>query len=468
MAEKRLSLGTKLGFGVADLGGNLFFTVGAFIVLKYLTDVVRLDPWLAGAALFVGRLLDAFSDPIVGSLSDRTKTRFGRRRPYMFFGAIIVFAFMVIFFINPRLGSQAALFVWAAVVYTILAAVGYTMINIPYSALTPEIASGYNERTSLNSFRFTFAILGTLLGAGIGLPIVSAVSGAKVVNNVWVGDASPGYAALGVILGAAMAITTLITVFTVKETAKPIARPKKGFGNMVKGYLSAFTNRAFVLILVTWTLNITGLTILSTVLQYYFTNVRNESDPSTVTYALLILLVVALAFIPIWTLISKRIGKKWSFLIGMSELALAILAIFIVGPGVPLAVLYALIAICGVGFSTGYALPWSILPDAIDEDYVKTGENREGVFYGIWTFCSKLGQALSALGIGALLSLSHYNGKIAVQGPAAQMVIRLLFGPIGAAFYIAAVVVLFFYPITAQKHAEIRKQIEKMEKARAR
>jgi GPH family glycoside/pentoside/hexuronide:cation symporter len=468
MADKHLSLGTKLGFGVADLGGNLFFTVGAFIVMKYLTDVVGLDPWLAGVALFVGRFLDAFSDPIIGSLSDRTRSRFGRRRPYMFIGSIIVFAAMAIFFTNPRLGSQAALFAWAAIVYTILAAVGYTMVNIPYSALTPEITSDYHQRTSLNAYRFTFAILGTLLGAGIALPLISAISGAKVVNNVWVGDSSRGYAVMGLIFGAAMAITTLITVFTVRENKKDIARPKKGFGNIVKGYLSTFKNRAFVLILVTWTLNVTGVTILSTVLQYYFTNVRNESDPSTVTFAMLILLVVALAFIPIWTLVSKRIGKKWSFMIGMTELALAILAIFVVGPRVPITVLYALIALCGIGFSTGYALPWSILPDAIDEDYVKTGENREGVFYGIWTFCSKLGQALSALGIGALLSLTHYDGKIAVQGAEAQLVIKLLFGPIGAAFYVAAVVVLFFYPITQARHVEIRKQIEKMEAKRAR
>ncbi len=468
MAEKSLGLGTKVGFGVADLGGNLFFTVGAFIVLKYLTDVVRLDPFLAGAALFVGRFLDAFSDPIVGSLSDRSRSRFGRRRPFMFIGAFIVLACMIVFFINPRLQSQALLFAWAAVVYTLLAAVGYTMVNIPYSALTPELARDYDERTSLNSYRFTFAILGTLLGAGISLPIVSAISGARVVDNRWVGDASPGYAALGVILGVVMAVTTLITVFSVRETSRRIERPKRGFGNMVKDYLWVFTNRAYVLILVTWTLNITGLTILSTVLQYYFTNVRNESDPNTVTFALLILLVVAMAFIPVWTLISKRIGKKWSFMIGMTELAVAILAIFIAGPAAPLAVLYVLIAVCGVGFSTGYALPWSIMPDAIDEAYLKTGENREGVFYGIWTFCSKLGQALSALGIGALLSLAHYDGTIAIQGPAAQLVIRLLFGPIGAAFYVAAVVVLFFYPISAKRHAEIRRQIDRMEARRAR
>jgi GPH family glycoside/pentoside/hexuronide:cation symporter len=273
---------------------------------------------------------------------------------------------------------------------------------------------------------------------------------------------------MGLVFGAVVAITTLITVFTVKETARAIERPKDGFLNMAKGYFSAFRNRAFILILIPWTLNITGVTVLSTVLQYYFTNVRNESDPLTVTVALLILLVVAMAFIPIWTLVSRKIGKKWSFMIGMLELAAAILAIFIVGPSVPIAALYTLIGLCGIGFSTGYALPWSILPDAVDSDYAKSGENREGVFYGIWTFCSKLGQAFSALIIGGLLSMTHYNGGIAVQGTETQLVIRLLFGPIAAVFYVAAAVVLYFYPITHVKHVEIRKRIAEMEAARAR
>jgi GPH family glycoside/pentoside/hexuronide:cation symporter len=428
---------------------------------------VGLEPWLAGLALSVGRVLDAISDPIVGSLSDRTRSRFGRRRPYMFVGALLVFATMSLFFVNPHLGSQTALFIWAALGYTILAAVAFTMVNIPYSALTPEIARDYDERTSLNSYRFTFAILGTLLGAGLALPLVSSISGAHVENNRWVGDPSGGYAVMGLVFGAVVTITTLITVFTVRETSRAIERPKDGFLNMAKGYLSAFRNRAFILILIPWTLNITGITVLSTVLQYYFTNVRNESDPFTVTIALLILLVVAMAFIPIWTLISKRIGKKWSYMIGMFELAAAILAIFLVGPSVPLAALYALIGLCGMGFSTGYALPWSILPDAVDSDYAVSGENREGVFYGIWTFCSKLGQAFSALIIGGLLSMTHYDGSIAVQGTETQLVIRLLFGPIAAAFYVAAALVLYFYPITHAKHVEIRKRITEMEAARA-
>jgi GPH family glycoside/pentoside/hexuronide:cation symporter len=464
MADNKLALRTKIGYGVCDLGGNLFFTVGSFIVMKYLTDVVGLSPWLSGLALSVGRVFDAFSDPIVGSLSDRTTTRFGRRRPYMFVGAILLFATMAFFFRNPRLESQTALFAWAAISYTLLAAVAYTLVNIPYSSLTPELTQDYNERTSLNAYRFAFAIVGTLLGAGAALPLISAVSGAAIVDNKWVGDPSAGYQVLGIAFGAAMAITALVTVFSVRETTSHIARPKAGFANIVKDYLSTFTNKPFLLILLPWTLNITGVTVLSTMLQYYFTNVLNQ--PDKVTLAMLLLLVVAIAFIPIWTAISKRIGKKWSYIIGMLGVAAGVLLIFLVGPTASIGTLYALVAFCGIGFSTGYALPWSIIPDAIDYDFLKTGENREGLYYGIWTFSSKLGQAISALIIGALLSLTRYDGTIALQNPDAQLVIRLLFGPIAAVFYVASAVVLAFYPITAQKHAEIRSQIAEREAAK--
>jgi len=464
MADNKLTLRTKLGYGVCDLGGNLFFTVGSFIVMKYLTDVVGLSPWLSGLALSAGRVFDAFSDPIVGSLSDRTVTRFGRRRPYMFVGAILLFATMAFFFRNPRLESQAALFAWAAISYTLLAAVAYTLVNIPYSSLTPELTQDYNERTSLNAYRFAFAIVGTLLGAGAALPLISAVSGAAIVDNKWVGDPSAGYQVLGIAFGAAMAITALITVFSVRETTSHIARPKAGFANIAKDYLSTFANKPFLLILLPWTLNITGVTVLSTMLQYYFTNVLNQ--PDKVTMAMLLLLVVAIVFIPIWTAIAKRIGKKWSYIIGMLGVAAGVLLIFFVGPSASVGTLYALVAFCGIGFSTGYALPWSIIPDAIDYDFLKSGENREGLYYGIWTFSSKLGQAISALIIGALLSLTRYDGTIALQNPDAQLVIRLLFGPIAAVFYVASAIVLAFYPITAQKHAEIRRQIAEREAAK--
>ncbi|HUX21965.1 MAG TPA: MFS transporter, partial [Spirochaetia bacterium] len=153
MSEKAsLPLRTKLGFGICDLGGNLFFTIVGFYLLYFMTDVVGLAAGLAGTALMIGKIWDAVTDPAVGALSDRTTTRWGRRRPYMFVGAILLFLFMIVMFINPHLASQGALFVWVAIMYCLLNT-AYTLVNIPYGALTPELTDDFNERTSLNGYR---------------------------------------------------------------------------------------------------------------------------------------------------------------------------------------------------------------------------------------------------------------------------------------------------------------------------
>ncbi|MEE8440718.1 MAG: MFS transporter, partial [Spirochaetia bacterium] len=134
----KLSRKTKLGFGVADLGGNLFFTIGGFYFLNFLTESLGLAAGLAGTALMIGKIWDAVTDPAVGYLSDRTHTRWGRRRPYMAVGAVFLLIFMVLMFTNPRIQSDRLLFVWVVVIYCLLNT-AYTLINSPYSALTPEL-----------------------------------------------------------------------------------------------------------------------------------------------------------------------------------------------------------------------------------------------------------------------------------------------------------------------------------------
>lgn len=149
----------------------------------------------------IGRIWDAITDPLVGNLSNKTETRYGRRRPYMFVGSIFLLITMIIMFTNPRLAEQTALFWGAALAYCALCT-AYTLVNIPYSSLTPELTSSYNERTSLNAYRMSFAIIGTLIGAGAAFPIISAFSTEAVVGGVTVTDNSSGFAFMGALFGA--------------------------------------------------------------------------------------------------------------------------------------------------------------------------------------------------------------------------------------------------------------------------
>ncbi len=439
--DGKLPLWTKVGFGICDLGGNLFFTMMGFYLLFFMTDLVGLAAGLAGTALMLGKIWDAVTDPTVGYLSDRTRTRWGRRRPYMFVGSLLLFIMMIVMFSKPSYSGQWQLFAWAAITYCLLCTV-YTLVNIPYGALTPELTRDYNERTVLNAFRMSSAVVGTLLGAGLVLPIVSMPD-----------DPVAGWQLAGAVMGAIMMVTGLITVFTVKEPRHGEAPPPQ---NIFKSYAQVLGMKAFLTCLIPWTLHITGITIIQGALLYYF--VYLYGDEMGFQLALVALLVSAMIFIPVWTVISKRIGKKLSYNSGMLILTASVLVFFFIGHRVPMETSYLIMAVAGFGFATQYVMPYAIVPDVVEYDYAENGVRREGVFYGLWTFTSKVGQALAIALSGWTLSAFGYVPDLP-QTELALLGIRLLCGPIPAVFFFAGIIILSFYPITRDRYEEILKKI---------
>lgn len=444
MNEGKLSLKVKLGYGVCDIGGNLYFTSIGFWLLIFLTDTVGLAAGLAGLVVAIGKIWDAITDPMVGYLSDRTETRWGRRRPYILFGSFPLFIAMIIMFTNPQLESQTMLFIWGIVAFCLLST-AITVVNIPYNSLTPELTPDYHERTSLNGYRFAFAIIGTLTGAGIALPIINGFS----TRNV-------GFTVMGITFGALMLVSALITFFSVREPEQRV-KPTEGF---LSTYLKVFKNKPYVLILITYALNLTFLTIIMGAAVYYFKYIHN--DESKTTLGLLILLITALAFIPISVIISKKMGKKVVYGGGMLIFAIGIMVLFFFGHHYEIAFTYAVLAVVGAGQGFTMALPYAIVADAVEYDYLLTGERREGAFFGIWTFATKVGSAL-ALGIsGWVLALTGYIPDVA-QTELARLGIRLLVGPIPAFFCILGIVFLSLYPINEKRYNEILDEIREME-----
>jgi len=450
MEEKKLSVGVKAGYGICNFGANLFFTATAFVLLNYLTDTVGLAAALAGIALMVGRLWDAFYDPIIGFISDRTVNKMGRRRPYMLGGAFPLFIAMIILFTNPTmiLGSgisQTVIFIYVMVVYIILCT-AYSTINIPYNALAPELTHDYNERTSLNGWSFGFAAIGTLLGAGLALPIVAMAP-----------DKNLGFVLMGTIFGAVMLVSALITIFTVREPA----HLKPANTNFVQTYKEVFKNKPYLLILATYIIHILAITVASGIVIYYFKYILG--DERATTWAMLILIATGMAFIPISVALSKRVGKKLVYGIGFIVMAVMLMIIFIFGQTVGVTFTLVMIFFAGTGFGFLYAMPYAIVADAIEYDYLRTGERREGAFFGIWTWGLKIGQALAIFLMGVTLEAMGYVPNIMPQSASSQLAITLFLGPISAGLFLLAVVFLYFYPITEQRYKEIQAGIAEME-----
>jgi GPH family glycoside/pentoside/hexuronide:cation symporter len=438
MSEKKLSVRTKLGYGVCDLGGNLFFTAMGFWSLNYLTDTVALTATAAGFAIMIGKFWDAVTDPMMGFISDRTKSRMGRRRPYLLFGAIPLGLTMWYFFTNPHIESQFVLTAWAVIALCALNT-AFTIVNIPYSSLTPELTSDYNERTSLNGFRFAFAIVGTICGAAIVLPIVGAFP-----------DKSAGFSAAGLIMGALMVVTALITFFSVREKAHSAEDlPTEGF---FKTYSVVFKNKPYIILILVYAANIVAINFLQGILVYYFKYVFNAESQTTI--AMVILLVVAMICVPIAVPISKRIGKRLTYQIGLGIIAFACLVIGLAGERFGLGFVYAMMLFAGSGLGLTFVAPWSMVPDAVEWDAVRTGNRKEGVYYGMWTFFSKCGQALSIGLSGLILGASGYIAD-AVQTPATLLAIKLLVGPVPALVFVIGIVILSRYPITEKTYNEM-------------
>jgi len=442
MTGTRLKLRTKLGFGVCDLGGNLFFTAMGFWSLNYLTDTVGLAAGLAGFAVMIGKLWDAVTDPMMGFISDRTRSRWGRRRPYLLFGSIPLFLSMWFFFTNPGISNPILLTIWAAFALMFLNT-AYTVVNIPYSSLTPELTNDYHERTSLNGYRFGFAVIGTILGAAAVQPIISAFGGVA-------GNKSAGFSAVGFILGLVMALTALATYASVKERDHSATEiPKEGFFTT---YLAVFRNKPYVIVLCTYALNLTGLNFLQGILVYYTKYIYNNE--ALTTPSMVMLLLVAMVCIPVSVFVSKKIGKKLTYQISFAVISTACAGIYLFGHVFGEKFFLGMMAFAGIGIGFGYVAPWAMVPDTIEYDAVRTGKRKEGAFYGMWTFVSKVGQSLSILISGLILSAGGYVAD-AMQSDGAKAAIRLLIGPLPIFVLIAAIVLVQFYPLDEKTYNKL-------------
>ncbi|MDR2049921.1 MAG: glycoside-pentoside-hexuronide (GPH):cation symporter [Treponema sp.] len=447
MAE-RLSVKQKLGFGICDLGGNLFFTLMGFWALKYLTDVVGLAAAWAGAAVMAGKAWDAVTDPAMGYISDRTATRWGRRRPYLLFGAAPMMLSMWFFFTRPSIANPALLFLWAVFALMLLNTAA-TVINVPYSSLTPELTSDYHEKTSLNGYRFGCAVFGTMIGAAAALPLVQffAITGRRVFAE---SGTDKGWSVTGLFLGAIMALTALLTFFNTREKRRPgSAFPSDGFFST---YREVFTNRSFVRLLAAYALHIIGITFVQSILSYYTEYVYQRPDLTPL--AMFILLLTAMIFIPVSVLVSKRLGKKRTYQICFVILASGCMIVFLLGRLLGPWFFLGLMAYAGAGVGFSYVSPWAMVPDTIEFDAARSGERKEGAYYGIWTFVSKLGTSLSVFVSGFILDLGGYAANMR-QGEKALSAITVLIGPIPAFVFIAALFCIQFYTLDEDKYRKI-------------
>ncbi|MCA9968720.1 MAG: MFS transporter, partial [Anaerolineales bacterium] len=434
---------TKLAFGAGDLGAAIVAAVQGFFLNAFLLDVAGLRPGAAGTIFLLVKIWDSVNDPIIGALTDRTNTRWGRRRPWLLFGAI---PFGLAFFLHwlvPDV-SQAGKF-WYYLIVALLLDTAFTAVNVPYTALTPELSSDYDERTSLNAYRFSFSILGGMVAAFLHGIIVGAfaspLTGNAVAAAIW---------AFFIVASALVVFAfTRETQFRQETAAAP------GF---FEGLRIVFRNRAFIFVTVIYLLTWLCIQFVQANLLLYTRYWVNAE--AQFPFLVLAIQATAFVFLLIWARVSERVGKQRVYYFGATIWIVVELALFFVQPG-QVGLLFGLAALAGAGVSIGYLVPWSMLPDVVELDELQTGQRREGVYYGFFVFLQKLGISLGLAFSNFALELTGYvtpieGAPLPTQPDGVLLALRLFVSVVPAVILLISIPVVMRYPITRERYAEIR------------
>lgn len=453
----KLSLSTKLAYGAGDLGPAITANVGVFFALFFFTNVAGLSAGLAGSILMIGKIWDAVNDPMVGVLSDRTKSRWGRRLPWMLYGAIPFGIFFFLQWIVPHFSADRSANSWGLFWYYVIIAIlfnsFYTAVNLPYTALTPELTQDYNERTSLNSFRFSFSIGGSILSL-ILAQIIFAQLKIPVQQQYWV---------LAGICTVLSVLPLYWCVWGVRDRvlaseARRIETEDDSHIPIPEQLRIAFNNRPFLYVVGIYLCSWLGVQVTASILPYFVVNWMGLPEAEFPKVAIAVQ-GTALIMLFVWSAISQRLGKKAVYYMGMILWIIAQAGLFFLQPS-QVGLMYILAVMAGVGVSTAYLVPWSMMPDVIELDELNTGQRREGIFYGFMVLLQKVGLALGLFLVGQSLEIAGFiatvPGQPAPTQPAsALLAIRIAIGPLPTVALIGGLILAYFYPITREVHAEI-------------
>lgn len=466
-SAERLPLSLCLAFGVGTNGTATLIGVTGIYLLFFMTTMLGIEPAIAGALIFVSKIYDLLTDPLMGYLSDRTRSRLGRRRPYLLIGAVVSGLSAWLLFDVPSFATEAATVAWYAAVL-LLFATGYTIFSVPYLSMPAEMTSDYHDRTRLMSFRTLFSSLGLLIGTAVAPIIVSgggtAASAATIVRPAadvecvlppggagQVVGTPEGYATMGAVMAVIVFVSMALCFFGTGRArfANPERTPTD-FGQQLRLTLR---NRPFMLLVGTKTLQLTGVTAFSAGLAFFAQYVVQLTGAQLGMFFGLFSLGTVLS-LPAWVWHARRVGKKSAYVLAVLAFIVLDLALLTVGEG-DLGWLLTLGFLIGLSAGGLILLGVAMLPDTIDYDHHLTGQRREGIYAGVWSTIEKGSAAVATLCAGAILSAAGYletrAGEIACQPHSALTAIQANVAVVPAAVMLLSLLFLARYDLTRER-----------------
>jgi len=442
LRQARLRWREKLGYGAGDLGFNLYWTTIASFLAAFYTDVFGISAAAAGTMLFVTRIFDAFTDPAMGIVADRTQSRFGKYRPYLLFAGVPMAAAAVLTFTTPDLGDNGKL-LWAYGTYTAMMVL-YTVLNTPYSALSGVMTADSQERTTLISARFLFAFTGGALVNKYTLPLVD------LFGN---GDDVQGWQLTMLLYGAVAALLFGIAFLSTRERIAPPPAQKTSPLDDIGDLLG---NRPWLILFALAMIIMMTITMRAGSAYYYFNYylVRPDLLPDYLFWQM-----VAYAAGAVLAPVMTRYVDKATLLMWLMAIVGCLSVVFFFVPKDMIWTIFALNILISLALGPKSPLTWSMYADTADYNEWRNGRRATAMTFSAATFAQKLGGSLGSAGMLWILAAIGYAANQA-QSDASQTGIALLQTVIPGLFALLAVFVVRSYTLTGSQLARIQDELE--------
>jgi sugar (glycoside-pentoside-hexuronide) transporter len=446
---RTLSRTGKAVYASGDLTVNTALSALSLVYATYfLVQIADLRPLLAGLIPLIGRAVDAFTDPLMGRISDRTRLRAGRRRPWFLIGAVPFGLSFALMWAQPPFASEWARFAFYAGAYCLMT-MSMTVLSVPYLALLPEIALGYDARTSLNTWRTVGATLGVFAAVGIR-PVAEAFGGGPA-----------GFATAGVVYGIALALPWLgVYRATFERPELHLQQSEAGFFASI---VTTFRHRSFMRLVWLYIMGRIAMDLAAALLILYVSFWLGRSGDFELL--MLLFLGAVVVALPCWLRIARGRDKAVVFVAGSLWWMGLTLCLAFVQPDWPRWLLFAYVPLMGFGFAVVDLMPWSMVGEVIDEDEAETGERREGLYNGMFTFLRKLGGGIGVFLVLGLLDLFGYERR-ETQSETARQAIRWMTACAPPFFLFWAIWFARGYPLTRARHHEIQTTLADRDAAR--
>lgn len=480
----KLSFKEKVGYGLGDTASHFAWDLAGMFLFFYFTDVYGISPAAAGLIMGIARIWDAVSDPMIGIISDRTNTKYGKFRPYLLWFAIPLSAALVMLFTTPNF-EETGKIIYATCAYLLLSTF-YTAVNLPFSALSGVMTADPGERTLLNQYRFFLGFTGMFIvsftmlaknflivdevmtyAKSINLPQqaleyikeyrwteVSAFDPTGALDKFKVLQEQKAFQLIAIVLSVISIALLIVSFLSTKERIEP---PKDQVSNLREDFRNVFGVKPWFILFILGIITFVLILLQGAVINQYFKYYIGKENDATILYTAttIALILGTLLARPL----TKRFEKRYVYLVCSAISGVLTMALFIPGPE-DFYALHTINILSKLAIAPTIPLLWAMIADTADYSEWKNKRRATGLFFSATTFAQKLGGGIATMLAGWLLTLAKYDGALSVQPDEAIVTIRLLFSIVPGALYLVTAALLFWYKLSDKQLDEIRIELD--------